>query len=196
MRHPIREKIWVELNKLYKETPLQFNGQDEYFWLFGESNINNMFRVFKLFQKHHNGFYMFHTQMYNVKEGSWKEHTEISVQTERFDDDKDEYWKDPEVIRPNSLQGLRIRLHQAYKVTENIFESFYLVSNEIYDSTLDTVAWFEDKSEDKQQHEHVMGYNTLKFFHAFEVFKEDLNNQPPILKELYPKDINVIKSIN
>lgn len=194
MRVKIKEKILQELKKLIKDAPLIFDGQNEFFWFFSVTNTNRKFRVFKLFFNHHDGYYVFQVQKYNAKNNSWKEHKEVTVQTERFEDDKDGYWKDPEPIRPGSLNGLRIRLHQAFKVTENIHESFYLVSNEIYESTLDTVSWFEDKSEDKQQNEHMMGYNMLKFFQAFEVFKEDLNKQPSLIKEIFYENFSTIES--
>lgn len=185
MRIKISEKILEELTKLIKDASLILDRQNDFFWFFNDTNSSKKFRVFKLFLNNHDGYYVFQVQKYIAKNKLWKEYKEISVQTERFDDEKDEFWKDPEPIRPCSLQGLRIRLHQAYKVTENIHESFYLVSNEIYESTLDTVSWFEDKKEDKEQHEHVMGYNTLKLFQAFEVFKGDLNSQPHFLQEMF-----------
>jgi len=66
-------------------------------------------------------------------------------------------------------------LAESYELTNNVYESFYLVSNEIYETTLDTVAWFEEKKEDKQ-HEHVLAYNMLKLFQAFDKFKRDFHN--------------------
>lgn len=185
IRIKIREKILEELTKFTEDASLILDRQNDFFWFFNDTNTNKKFRVFKLFLNNHDGYYVFQVQKYIAKNKLWKEYKEISVQTERFDDEKDEFWKDPEPIRPCSLQGLRIRLHQAYRVTENIYESFYLVSNELYESTLDTVSWFEDKKEDKEQNEHVMGYNMLKFFQAFEIFKEDLNSQPQFLQEIF-----------
>ncbi|OFD41662.1 hypothetical protein [Bacillus mycoides] len=86
-----------------------------------------------------------------------------------------------ETLNQSSLRGLRILLHQAYKITNNIYESFYLVLNDIYHKTLDTVSWFEDKK--NKQLEHVMAYNMLKFFQDFEVFKEDIANDSVAIKE-------------
>ncbi|WP_141134503.1 hypothetical protein [Bacillus sp. KbaB1] len=174
-----------KLKESYNDCIVKFTKHDEFFWYYTiqKGRITIPYRVYKFIINHEDGLYQFTTQKYNIDAHTWDNAGKVSVPIEKLDDESSDYWKDPEPIRYSSLQGLRIRLHQAYKITNNIYESFYLVSNEIYHTTLDTVSWFEDKEEDKQ-HEHVMAYNMLKFFQAFEIFKEDLARKTLDIEEL------------
>lgn len=185
MKIEIKEKILRKLKELYSNFTIIFEKQDDFFWYytFQKENVTIQYKVYKFITNHEDGLYQFTTQKYNIDTHAWDNAGRLSVPIEKLDDKSSDYWKDPEPIRRSSLQGLRIRLHQTYKITNNIYESFYLVSNEIYHTTLDTVSWFEDKKENKQ-HEHVMAYNMLKLFQAFEIFKEDLTKKSLDIEEL------------
>ncbi len=182
MEIEIKEKILRELRKLFKNNQLEHKEQDEFFWYFTNNAQTNCseYRVFKFFANHQNKMYTFEVQQNNMDSLSWDSLEQVAVERERLDDRDGDYWRDPEPIRPFSLQGLRIRLHQAFGLTSNIHESFYLISNEVYQTTLDTVAWFEDKQEEKH-HENILAYNMLKLFQAFDVFKEDINNDNSLI---------------
>lgn len=179
----ISEKILIELKKLNRNNLVRFKEQDELFWYFTVhcEKDKKEYRVHKFFVEHQDGFYHFKT--YKLSNNNlWEEYIEVIVQTEFSEDNSDDFWKDPEPIRPFSLQGLRIKLHHAYNITKSIHESFYLVSNEIYQTTLNMISYFEEKKEDKH-HENVLSYNMMKLFQAFEVFKEDLNAKNDFIKD-------------
>lgn len=183
MKVEIKEKLSTKLQELHPDYIIKFEEQDDFFcyYTIPKEDITIQYRVYKFIINHEDGLYQFTTQKDNIDTHTWNNAGKVSVPAERLDDESSDCWKDPEPIRHSSLQGLRIRLHQAHKITNNIYKSFYLVSNEIYHTTLDAISWFEDKKEDKH-HQHIMAYNTLKMFQAFEVFKEDLANDSKAVK--------------
>jgi hypothetical protein len=172
---PIKEKILVELKTKLDCKTLVFGGQDKFFWYF--ENEDTKYRVFKMYTKLMNKHYSFKWQE-DINKGEFGDIGIVQVGWE-INDNANELWKDPEPIRPASLIGIRIRLHRAYTITQNIYEAFYLVSNEIYNTTLGVVIDFDEKKGSKF-HEAIIANNMLKLFQAFEYFKKDIENDADI----------------
>jgi len=53
-----------------------------------------LYRVFKLFKDHKDGYYLFEIEELQSDCHGWNASGEIAVQTERFEEE-DGYWKDP-----------------------------------------------------------------------------------------------------
>jgi hypothetical protein len=158
---------------------LSFSQQTEFFWYFKDANYH--YRVFKFFPKTFDDCYSFELQKY-IEDGEdvWEFVDNVTVEWEISEDN---FTRDPEPIRPFSINGFRVRLHNAYLITRNIHEAFYLISKEIYEEAIDIASWFGDKEENKF-HERVLANNTLKLFQAFDVFKEDIDRNDWIVSEI------------